>query len=218
MMNTENERINNSDISKEYLKNRIIDCIETYKIQYNTDILSLSQRQFNHVLKYVSDTVIKPLRIDYRRVDILFIIADIYTDICSFFNKTTSVYSYTILINVPYTTIINNKYGSNTIRDIYIDTTNNTIIEYGLLNLYKAKNKDCNIIKVPKTIYRDLVKKIEADREAALMDKAENGSVMSLALGKIQYGWIESAKEKIQVEMMENYRLPGDLINKYSDN
>lgn len=208
----------NGDLNEKYLRNRIETAIEDYKQQYEIDIYNMSQRQFNHVLRYLSNTVIKTLNIDYRQVNILFILADIYIDICGLYNKTTSVYGYSMFINMPYSTLINNRYNDNTIRDIYYDITNNIIIECGLLDIYKSMHKESVIIKVSKDIYRELLKKISNDREHALTDKAENGSVMSLALGKIEYSWIESAKEKLQVEIMENYRLPSDLLNKYSDN
>ena len=112
-----------------------------------------------------------------------------------------------------------NKYSTNKqLKDLYIDISNNKVLDEIEIDIYKQLHKESVIVKSSKDIYTDIIKKIESDREHALTDQAENGSVMSLALGKIQYGWIESAKEKIQVEMLENYRLPGDLLSKYSDN
>ena len=110
------------------------------------------------------------------------------------------------------------KKNKRLIGDLYIDSVNNKVLDNIEIDIYKQLHKEAVIIKASKDIYTEIIKKIEQDRQHALTDKAENGSVMSLALGKIEYGWIESAKEKIQVEMLENYRLPTDLIDKYSDN
>lgn len=205
--------------TREYLQNVIENAIDAYTERYNIDVLSISQRQWNHTLKYIYENAIKPLRIDYRNVIVLNMLVDIYLSLTALYNKSSSVYGFCIYIGIPYTTLINNKYSSNNqIKDVYIDTTNNKVLDSIEIDIYKQLHKESVIVKSSKDIYTDIIKKIESDREHALTDQAENGSVMSLALGKIQYGWIESAKEKIQVEMLENYRLPGDLLSKYSDN
>lgn len=205
--------------TREYLQNVIETAIDAYAERYNIDVLNISQRQWNHTLKYIYENAIKPLKIDYRNVLVLNMLVDIYLSLTALYNKSSSVYGFCIYIGIPYTTLINNKYSSNNqIKDVYIDTTNNKVLDSIEVDIYKQLHDDCKIVKTSKDIYTDIIKKIQADREHSLTDKAENGSVMSLALGKIEFQWIESAKEKIQVEMLENYRLPSDLLNKYSDN
>ena len=206
--------------TENFLKNQIESAREMYQDIYNVSVDKVSQRRFNHVLKYIYDNAIYPLNIDYRNIVLLNNLCNIYLNyICPVSNKSSSVYGFCIFIGIPYTSLINNKYSTNKqLKDLYIDISNNKVLDEIEIDIYKQLHKESVIVKSSKDIYTDIIKKIESDREHALTDQAENGSVMSLALGKIQYGWIESAKEKIQVEMLENYRLPGDLLSKYSDN
>ena len=206
--------------TENFLKNQIENAIELYQDIYNIAVDKVSQRRFNHVLKYIYDNAIYPLNIDYRNIVLLNNLCNIYLNyVCPISNKSSSVYGFCIFIGIPYTSLINNKYSSNKqLKDLYIDISNNKVLDGIEIDIYKQLHKESIIIKSSKDIYTDIIKKIESDREHSLTDQAESGSVMSLALGKIQYGWIESAKEKIQVEMLENYRLPSDLLNKYSDN
>ena len=120
------------------------------------------------------------------------------------------------MINAPYSTIMGN---SNKSYNIYIDTTENIIVDNDIINFYRINHSNNNIISVSNDIYRSLRKMIDMDRQHGLTDKAENGSVMSLALGKIEYGWIEGKDKQLQAQILEQkYALPSDLIDKYSDN
>ncbi len=215
--NTEANTEELTSIDNNYLINAIDTCIKDYEIENSVDIMSIKQLQFNHVLETICSRIIKPLRIDFKDIDSLYRIADIYLSICRKYNKTSSLYGYSIISNIPYSILNNNK---NNIRySVYIDIDNNyRVIDSIGINLYRLTHKGNNVVELFNTDYIMLTKKILADREHALTDKTEDGSVMALALGKIEYTWIESAKEKIQVNIMEKYQLPSDLIDKYSDN
>ena len=214
--NTEANTENISVIDNNYLINAIDSCIKDYEIENSVDITDIKQLQFNHVLETICNRIIKPLRIDFKDIDSLYRIADIYISLCRKYNKTSSLYGYSIISNIPYCMLTNNT--SNNRYTVYIDIDNNyRIIDSIGINLYRMKHRNNNIIELSNSDYIMLTKKILADREHALTDKTEDGSVMALALGKIEYTWIESAKEKIQVNIMEKYQLPSDLIDKYSD-
>lgn len=215
--NTEANTENITVIDNNYLINAIDSCIKNYEMENSIDITSIKQLQFNHVLETICNRIIKPLRIDFKDIDTLYRIADIYISLCRKYNKTSSVYGYSIISNIPYSIL---KSNTNNVRySIYIDMDNNyRVIDSLGISFYRIKHKGNNIIELFNTDYTLLTKRILADREHALTDKTEDGSVMALALGKIEYTWIESAKEKIQVNIMEKYQLPSDLIDKYSDN
>lgn len=202
-------------VDKEYLKSRILDCIEQYKIDYNTDILSYSQIQWNHVLDTIRDTVIIPLHIDYRNIHELIYIRDIYIELCHIYNKSSSIYGYAIISNIPYNTL--RTYNSTNKRhNILYDRTTNNIVDTDYIGTYKTLYRNHVLVELPNDSYNLLVKNIRHDREHALTDKAENGSVMSLALGKIEYGWIEGKDKQIAAEILQqSYSLPDDILNKY---
>ena len=128
--------------------------------------------------------------------------------------KTSTFFS--ILTCIPYNTLLRYK---DTEQYTYIDIDNNYLeIDYHCIGKYRQKYNNHRIYVVSNTMYSSIVKKIVEDRQHALTDKVEDGSIPALALGKIEYGWIESQKEKVQVEMIQSYRLPKDILDKYSDN
>ena len=208
--------IDSMGLSDDYIRKRLEDGISQYETIYNVDVISISQRQYNHVLRYLYETVIKPMRIDYKNMSIINSICDSYIFFTSQHKKTTSINGFSILLGIPYTTLKNNKYTENNNVFIYIDIDKNIVVEEYTLESYRILNPNSRIISVPNHTFRSVCQKISADREQSLTDKTEDGSIMSLALGKIEFGWIESAKEKKQVEMMEKYVLPSDLLQKYS--
>ena len=205
-------------IDEKTIRNEIKTALENYSIENDVDISGIKQIQWNAVLEYLYDNVIKGYNIDYRDILSLDTLCNVYMSICRNNQKSSSIYGFTLFIHVPYNTLKNNKYKDSNNTMVYIDITSNRVLDEHTREYYKRLYNTHNIIIVSNNIYRAICKKIQDDREHALTDKVEDGSVMSLALGKIENGWIESAKEKIQVEMLENYRLPSDLINKYSDN
>ena len=200
----------------EYIRSQIYSCISEYEIEFNCSVQSLKQLQFNHVLEYLCNRVIKPLDIDYKNPDIIYNYSEIYISICRYSNKSTSLYGLSIFLNIDYHLLYSLK--DSKIYSIYYDCTNKRYIEKNSINNYRYYHKDSKIIELPNNLFKQVYEKIRADREHALTDKTEDGSVMSLALGKIEYSWIESAKEKIQVETIQKYQLPQDILKKYSDN
>ena len=151
---TEDKRINDSlteinalEVNTEALtaidetetRNRIESAIEDYKIEFNTDVTSLKQLQWNSVLEYIYNNAIKPMRIDYRQVQSLITLCDIYLSICRMYNKTSSVYGYCIYSNIPYSSITAYKYNIKAIKDIYIDITKNCIVDNNLIDTIKAE-------------------------------------------------------------------------------
>ena len=200
------------------LKNNILDCISNYELENNISVLSIKQLQWNSVLETIAIRIIKPLHINFKDIDLLNTIADIYLSICRFYNKTSSLYGYSIISTIPYNTLISYRNNSEK-NSIYIDIDNNNrVINNKGLMQYRIKHNNNRIIELFNTDYIELAKRIAADREHALTDRTEEGSVMSLALGKIEFSWIESAKEKMQVETMQNYTLPQDILKEYSEN
>lgn len=205
-----------SAIDKTYIENAVIDVLRDYETIYNVDIESLKQIRFNHVLQYISDRIIKPLKIDYRNPYILYSISEVYISICRLCSKSVSLYGLSIFLNVDYRLLYSLK--DNKAYSLYYDTDNNIYIDSTTINNYRYKYKEHKIIELPNNLFKQVCDKIKAEREHMLTDKTEDGSVMSLALGKIENGWIESQKEKLQVETMQKYQLPADILKKYSDN
>lgn len=206
-------------IDKDYLKTRISETIKDYETENGIDLFSMRQLVWNDVLQTIADRIIKPMQIDIRDIDIITGLCDTYISICHRYNKSTSVYGFSIMSCIPYNVL---RHSSNTDNYYtYIDIDNNyREINSKSIVLYRNSPKYINnhIIKVSNNVYYEIVKKISSDREHCLTDKTEDGSIPSLALGKIEFGWIESAKEKIQVEHYEKYRLPTDIIKELTDN
>ena len=203
-------------IDSKYVYNRFIDCIEQYETEYNISISDIKQIRFNHVLEYIHIHVLECMNIDIRNTEVMNTICNIYLSICRMYNKTSSIYGYSILTGIPYNTL---KRYKDSEQYTYIDIDNNYLeIDYHSIGKYRQKYKKHRIYYISNTMYSSIVKKISEDREHALTDKVEDGSIPSLALGKIEFGWIESQKEKMQIEMVQSYRLPKDILDKYSDN
>ena len=197
------------------IRNAINTAIENYKLEYDTDIYSLTQIQWNHTLEYIYNNALMPYRIDYRNTELLYNIAKLYLSTCRLYNKSSSVYGLSLITNIPYSVLVNTKSSK---YNIYIDTDNNIVIDNNRIAFYRYNNPNIHCIEIPNNTFSEVAKMVLQDRQHALADKAENGSVMSLALGKIEYGWEEGKRAQLQAEQMENYRLPSDLIDKYSDN
>ena len=207
------------ELTAAYILNRSEELIEEYEKTNNIDVLSITQLQWNYVLYYLCKNifVLNGKRIlDYSNIDLLDSIADIYIyELCQKYNKSVSLNGFCTYTGINYNTVLS-WYNGNSRQYIYIDTVTNTVLDYSQKDLYLIQHKDANIIEIPNHKYKDLVKKIKIQREHNLTDKTESGSIMSLALGKIEYGWIESAKERKQLEIIEKYTLPSDLLQKYS--
>lgn len=206
-----------ASVDKNYLKNRIEDCISQYEIENNLAIKDINQLQYNHVLIYIYENVIKELKIDIRDIFALDILADILIELSFKLNKSISLYSYSIFTGIPYTTIRNTIYN-NSRCNIYYDKTYNKVIDNSAIGLYRMHHKESLIIEMPNNLFKQVCEKVRLTREHMLTDKVEQGSIPSLALGKIEFGWIESAKEKLQVEIAQKYTLPQDILKEYSDN
>ena len=203
------------DYSYEYIYNRVKEEIKRYEIDNDVSVLNISQLQYYAVLMYLHDTVIKPMNIDIRNTFILSVIVDVLKRISYEYNKTISLYAFSLLMDINYNTVKswNNR---NNNQNIYIDKTTNKVIEYSSISFYRYHYPDHEYITVPNTTYYQLCKRILSEREQNLTAKAENGSVMSLALGKIQFGWIEGKDKQLQAEIMQQtYSLPDDILNKY---
>ena len=203
-------------IDSKYIYNRFIDCINQYELDNNVSVLDLKQIRWNSVLEYIRIHVLECINIDIRNVENMSTICNIYLSICRIYNKTSSIYGYSLLTGIPYDTL---KRYKDIEHYTYIDIDNNYMeIDYHSIGLYRKKHIGNRIYYISNNMYASIVKKIVDDRQHALTDKVEDGSIPALALGKIEYGWIESQKEKAQVEMIQSYRLPKDILNKYSDN
>ena len=212
------ETVKQNDI--EYYTNRVYDAIEEYKRINDIDsITSLKQLQYNAVLMYIGKTVFsynKKRILDYRNIELLNQLLDLYINICATYNKTISIIGYSHFIYMDYTVLY--KWEHNLNRDtIYYDTTNNMIIDSKAVTLYRIQHNDVNIVELPNTQYSLLVKKIKQIREGNLKDKTEDGSIPSLALGKIEYGWIEGKDNQLKAQVLEQYIQPSNLLEKYND-
>lgn len=206
-----------ASVDKTYLKNRIEDCISQYEIENDLSINDINQLQYNHVLIYIYENVIKELKIDIRDIFALDILADILIEVSFKLNKSISLYSFSLFTGIPYTTIRNTIYN-NSRCNIYYDKTYNKVIDNSAIGLYRMHHKESVIIEMPNNLFKQVCEKIRLTREHMLTDKVEQGSIPALALGKIEFAWIESQKEKMQVEVMQKYTLPQDILKEYSDN
>ena len=199
---------------KQSLYITVLQAISEYEIVNNIRVIDISQLQYNDTLMYIRDNVVIPMHIDIRDIDTLNMLCDIYIQICSRYNKSVSIMGYSYISNIDYT-VLNNWYKSNNRDKTYIDITLNRIVDSTGIQLYKLKHSNSIVTEIPNNYYRQILKKIVDTREHSLTDKAENGSVMSLALGKIEYGWIEGRDKQIQADILEQYRKPSDILQNY---
>ena len=212
------ETVKTGDI--EYYSNRIDEAIENYKIENDIeDIKALSQLEFNALLIYIGKSVFKVNHkniLDYRDIILIDKILDIYIRVCYRYKKSVSIYGFSYFIAIDYSTL--NRWSNNSNRDVlYYDVDNNIYIDNGSITFYKMHNPNLNIVEMPNTMYSALCKKIKTVREHCLTDKTEDGSIPSLALGKIEYGWIEGKDNQLKAQLIENYIKPSNLLEKYND-
>ncbi len=208
--------ISNTDILsvQETLYISVLQAIAEYETINGLRVQDISQLQWNDTLMYIRDNVIIPMHIDIRNIDLLTVLADVYIRVSARYKKSVSVMGYSYISNIEYDNL-NNWYKSNS-RDItYIDIAHNKIVPSTSIQLYKLKHVDCQFVELSNNSYRQILKKIVETREHSLTDKAEDGSVMSLALGKIEYGWIEGRDKQIQADILEQYRKPSDILQNY---
>ena len=189
-----------------YIENRIEEIIDNYSIKYNCNVQNIKQLQWNDVLLHIYKSLFSYNNeriVNYNDIDFLNYIADIYISICFRYSKSTSLYGYSIYSGITYSIIKN--WNTDTVRSIsYIDTDNNIMIEYGNIALYKALHPDNKVIEISNSIYYGLCKKIVESRQHSLTDMTENGSIPALALGKIEYGWIEGKDNQLKAALLEN--------------
>ena len=210
------ETVNDKDIN--YWENRIESAIEDYKHENNIDdIKALSQLEFNALLIYIGKSVFKVNNrniLDYRDIILIDKILDIYIRVCYRYKKSVSIYGFSYFIAIDYSTL--NRWNNNSNRDtLYYDVDNNIYIYNGSITFYKMHNPNLNIVEMPNTMYSALCKKIKTVREHCLTDKTEDGSIPSLALGKIEYGWVEGRDKQLQTKLLESYIAPSNLLDKY---
>jgi hypothetical protein len=210
------ETVNDKDIN--YYENRIESAIEEYKLENNIDdIKALSQLEFNALLIYIGKSVFRINNkniLDYRNTELLDGLLDIYVNICYRYKKSVSIYGYSYFVSMSYSTL--NTWNNNQYRNtIYYDTDNNTYIDGTSISLYKVNHPNANIVETSNNAHNRLCKKIKAIREHCLTDKTEDGSIPSLALGKIEYGWIEGKDKQLQAKLIESYIAPSNLLDKY---
>lgn len=210
------ETVNDKDIN--YYENRIETAIESYKLENGIDdIKALSQLEFNALLIYIGKSVFRINNkniLDYRDVTLLDKLLDSYVNLCYRFKKSVSVYGYCYYISMSHTTLL--RWKDNTNRDtLYYDIDNNIYIDGSSISFYRMHNPNLNVVEMPNTLYSGLYKKIKAIREHCLTDKTEDGSIPSLALGKIEYGWIEGKDKQLQAKLIESYIAPSNLLDKY---
>jgi len=210
------EHIADNDIT--YYENRITEAIEDYKRENNIDsITSLKQLQYNSVLIYIGKTVFtyngKKL-LNYRDIQLLYDLLSIYCNISNRFNKTISVIGFSYFINLDISVLSKWKHGTNR-STIYYDIDTNKIIDSSSITLYRMHYADHSIMELSNNLYSNLVKKIDQLREDQLKNKTEDGSIPALALGKIEYSWIEGGEKQLQAKLIESYVQPSNLLDKY---
>lgn len=199
---------------QETLYTSVLQVIAEYEIINCVKVVEISQLQYNDVLLYIRDNIVIPIHIDIRNIDLLTVLADVYIRVSTKYKKSVSVMGYSHISNIDYDTL-NTWYRSSSRSISYIDITNNSCITSTDVTLYKIKHPDACIVEMRNTSYKQLIQKIVIYREHSLTDKAEDGSVMSLALGKIEYGWIEGRDKQIQADILEQYRKPSDILQNY---
>lgn len=210
------ETVSGNDI--EYFKNRVYEVLEDYRNENNIDSLtSLKQLQWNSVLMYIGNHVFRingNRVLNYRDINLLFELVNLYTDICNSHNKTISIVGFSYFSSIDDTILY--KWEKQTNRDtIYYDTDTNTLIDSTGITLYRINKPTHNIIELSNNAYSRLVKKIRVYREEQLRNKTEDGSIPSLALGKIEYAWIEGGDKQLQAKLIESYIAPSNLLDKY---
>ena len=73
------------------------------------------------------------------------------------------------------------------------------------------------MLKISNNAYSGIAEKLSAAREHTLADLALDGSVMSLAIGKIEYGWIEGKDKQLQADLLQQRINGTDLLTDYKN-
>lgn len=210
------EPISGNDI--EYYKNRVYDVLEEYKQENDIDSFdNMKQLKWNHVLLTIGNRVFKlngKNILDYRNYNLLMDLCNLYIHICFECSKSVSIIGFSYFISIDSVTIY--KWINNDSRNtMYYDIDNNTIIDSTSITLYKVSHPNCRIEEMLNNAYMNIGKKIKQTREENLKAKTEDGSIPSLALGKIEYGWIEGKDKQLQAKLIESYIAPSNLLDKY---
>lgn len=208
----------------EYYKNRILSALEEYKtINDIEDLHRISKTRWKAALRFVYESVFKPEArtgkqrrciIPYSRIDILDGLSDEYINLCNEYNKDISLYGYSILIGIDYHTLLQWLH-SKTRSSIYIDNTTGKVVQSNLIEQYRKIRPDAEIEEVPNTLYINVCQKLTAERQESLRSLSLDGSIPALALGKIEYGWIEGGLQQKQAELIEQSRAAADLLQEY---
>jgi len=205
----------------EYYKNRILSALEEYKtINDIEDLHRISKTRWKAALRFVYESVFKPegkqrrkSALPYDNADILNGIADIYIALCNEYEKDISLYGYSILTGISYEALHSWTKG---IKDtLYYDSANNSTIRSNTVQSYRIEHPTADIIELPKTVFTDITKKLTAGRQESLRSLSLDGSIPALALGKIEYGWIEGGLQQKQAELIEQSRAAADLLQEY---
>ena len=109
-------------INPETIYTQIIDCASTQALKLGYDInnpkerRSITHNEVNYILRRIYDNIFKPDKpllsnkkslLDYDDNYILQIVADAFIDICSWFNKSLGLMSFSYMTGISYTTIYN---------------------------------------------------------------------------------------------------------------
>jgi len=207
-----------------YFKNRILECISEYEIENNVKVKEIKKTEWNAVLIYIYNHVFKRIsdphkniqknNIDYSNIDLLLDIADFYIYISLLNNKDVSINGFSYLTGIPLYTLKRWKTGKYK-SYVYMDLNTNRVIDNNTADKYISAYKDHTVIKISNSDYMLISEKLNAAREHTLADLALDGSVMSLALGKIEYGWIEGKDKQLAAEMLQQQLDGKDLLSDY---
>lgn len=210
----------------EYWKNRINECISSYEIDNGVSVRDIKKVQWNAVLIYIYNHVFKRAAdpktnsrksiIKYSDIQFLNSLCDYYIYICLSNNKDVSVNGFSYMTGIPLSTLGKWK-NSNTRNTIYIDSDTDTVIENNIVNRYRIAYPEHNIVEISNNDYSNISKKLYQAREHTLADLALDGSVMSLALGKIEYGWIEGKDKQLQADLLQQRINGTDLLTDYKN-
>lgn len=210
----------------EYWKNRINDCISNYEIDNNVSVHEIKKVQWNAVLIYIYNHVFKKAAdphnnsrksiIKYSDIQFLNSLCDYYIYICLSNNKDVSVNGFSYLTGIPLCTL--NRWKNRNSREyMYIDTYTDSIVENSTIDRYIKAFPDHNVLKISNNAYSSITEKLSAAREHTLTDLALDGSVMSLAIGKIEYGWIEGKDKQLQADLLQQRINGTDLLTDYKN-
>lgn len=109
-------------INPETIYTQIIDCASTqalklgYDIENPRDRRSITHNEVNYILRRIYDNIFKPDKpllsnkkslLDYDDNYILQIVADAFIDICSWFNKSLGLMSFSYMTGIDYKTLYN---------------------------------------------------------------------------------------------------------------